>query len=196
MTNPIIHTASNFKYGDKYHRIFFCADLHFGHKNIAKWRSELGFASDDLSHHDNTLIENWNSKVAYDDKVYVLGDFCWNAEAFRLVPRLNGRILLIGGNHDTKYYQRYTQFDNVKLIGGLLDYTVPGLEKRFVLSHAPVHPSQIVPEGRWDYNIHGHLHHIPLNDDRYICVSMEQISYVPISFAELITTYVQNSYES
>lgn len=177
---------------DKYSKIFFIADLHFGHPNIVRWRSELGFAHDTVEEHDNHLVENWNETVQPDDRVYVLGDLCWNAKSIGVIPKLNGKIYFIGGNHDTKFYERIGEFPNVKLLGGLVDYRVPEVDKTFVMSHAPLHSSQVGGD-RWDYNIHGHMHHIDIGEPNYVCVSVEQIGFKPISFRQIINIYVPNN---
>lgn len=80
---------------------WFTADTHFGHKNII-FLTRRPFKS--LYDMDNTLIENWNSKVGKHDFVIHLGDFAYrNAEAFQnYASRLHGHIVFIQGNHDNQ----------------------------------------------------------------------------------------------
>ena len=50
---------------------------------------------------EQTLINNWNSRVTKNDEVYILGDMFWyNEEAPRILSELKGRKYLILGNHD------------------------------------------------------------------------------------------------
>ena len=98
------------------------------------------------------------------------------------IERLNGKKILIAGNHDTL---------NAR---GLLEYfsDVKGSIAlgEFILTHIPVHPSQL--EYRWKANIHGHLHSNRVqrtsyswqsHDPRYYNVSMECLEdYTPISY--------------
>lgn len=51
---------------------------------------------------NQTLINNWNSRVNPEDVVYVLGDFCFGGKAFleEVLSQLNGNIVFIKGNHD------------------------------------------------------------------------------------------------
>jgi calcineurin-like phosphoesterase family protein len=50
---------------------------------------------------DVHMIRAWNERVQPNDEVYHLGDIFWNIEtARRVLPRLNGNIKLIKGNHD------------------------------------------------------------------------------------------------
>jgi len=77
--------------------IFFSADLHLGHKNVIQYCNRP-FPS--LEEMDETIIRNWNNVVTQpQDLVYCLGDFAFtNHREYR--RRLNGRIILIEGNHD------------------------------------------------------------------------------------------------
>ena len=51
---------------------------------------------------DGQLIKNWNQLVGHEDTVIHLGDFCFGDvkqwEKYR--NQLNGKIILIKGNHD------------------------------------------------------------------------------------------------
>ena len=50
---------------------------------------------------EQTLINNWNSRITKNDEVYILGDMFWyNEEAPRILSELKGRKYLILGNHD------------------------------------------------------------------------------------------------
>lgn len=78
---------------------FFTADTHFGHKNIIKYCNRPFGSVEEM---DEEMIRRWNMVVKPGDKVWHLGDFsycCHNAREIR--KRLNGRILLIKGNHDS-----------------------------------------------------------------------------------------------
>jgi calcineurin-like phosphoesterase family protein len=79
---------------------FFTADSHFGHENILKYEAEARqFANVELM--NEYLIDTWNSQVSPSDSVYHLGDFSMKPTiAFDVVPKLNGKITLIAGNHD------------------------------------------------------------------------------------------------
>jgi len=117
--------------------IWFTADTHFGHFNIAKYCGrpfldaetkakladlELQLPNDRTSKTKNeiygiknrvtremdaTLIANWNSRIAKDDQVYFLGDFCFadTDQTKRYIDSLNGNIAFIEGNHDKSVQQ-------------------------------------------------------------------------------------------
>ena len=61
-------------------RIFYIADMHFGHKNILKY-DKRPFA--DTGQMDEEIIRRWNERVGGDDTVYVLGDAFFKGEEKR-----------------------------------------------------------------------------------------------------------------
>jgi len=97
--------------------------------------------------------------------------------------RVNGEKVLIKGNHDIEKLSAYTPyFKDVRACHQL---------DKFILTHIPIHPQSL---SRWKANIHGHLHSnkvmldgVP--DPRYICVSVEQINFTPISLETLKKNY-------
>jgi calcineurin-like phosphoesterase family protein len=79
---------------------FVISDTHFSHKNIIKYCNRPFQHIDEMN---ETLIKNWNDVVGKDDRVFHLGDFAFERDLNRLAflrSRLNGRIILIRGNHD------------------------------------------------------------------------------------------------
>lgn len=160
-------------------KTFLISDTHFGHKNILSFKDKEGHLIREFScieDHDEFLIEKWNSVVGIQDKVYHLGDVAiCKTDRFRsIMRRLNGRKVLIKGNHDQLKPSVYLEY--FKDIRGyhLLD--------KFVLSHVPVHTDSI---SRFRGNIHGHVHLNTLPDTRYFNVSVERINYTPINFEEI-----------
>ena len=157
------------------------SDMHFGHANIIKFTRHDGtplrnFAS--VEEMDEHMIDNWNSVVNAKDRVYMLGDVVINRKSLHVLGRLNGRKVLIKGNHDIFPSEEYLAYvDDVRgyhVLDGML------------LSHIPVHPDSL---SRFGCNIHGHLHYREVLienvvDPRYFNVSVERVNYTPISFEE------------
>ncbi len=58
----------------------------------------------DVDHMNEEMIRMWNDIVCAEDLTYILGDvaFLPSAEAVKILKRLNGRKILIEGNHDRK----------------------------------------------------------------------------------------------
>jgi calcineurin-like phosphoesterase family protein len=96
---------------------------------------------------NDALVYNWNSVVAPTDTVWALGDVAIGRSGLAHVSRLNGRKLLVAGNHDSchrmhKRWRRSTQeymeagFSVIYNDGWAHGITLPGgLEVN--LSHFP-----------------------------------------------------------
>jgi calcineurin-like phosphoesterase family protein len=159
------------------------SDTHFGHENILNFKRDDGTKLRDFStveEMDEAMIHNWNSVVGPKDRIYHLGDVVINRRALSTLSRLNGRKMLVKGNHDIFKADEYLEyFDDIKAY-----HVIDGL----LLSHVPVHPDSL---GRFGCNVHGHLHYREVVDAngvadlRYINVSVECINYTPISLEGL-----------
>lgn len=161
-------------------KTWVCADHHFGHKNILTFKRPdgtliRGAVFKDIEEHDETIIANHNSVVGASDRVYLLGDVCINRRSLHLLGRLNGRLVLVKGNHDIHKLKEYLPyFDDIR------SYVVQkdGDGNKVIMSHIPIHQDSV---GRFGKNIHGHLHENSIPDDkRYVCVSLEHTDYYPI----------------
>ena len=157
--------------------IFFTADSHFGHYNILKYCNRP-FSS--IREHDSTLIDNWNSKVKSKDIVYHLGDF--SMKRFlrnKILPKLNGKIHLIRGNHDRK-------LKSDEKFASISEYAEIKIDKKtVVLFHYPIES--------WNRRIHGtiHLHghsHGNLQNriPRRLDVGVDNHDFFPISWPEVL----------
>lgn len=178
---------------------FFISDTHFGHKNILTFTTNEGKRLRDFSsieEMDEFIVTSWNKVVRPQDKVYHLGDVAMSHKHLPILARLNGEKILIKGNHDTGKIEQYTPY--FKDIRGSHQFDGK------LLTHIPVHVSAL---NRWSHNIHGHLHSnvvmkelhsimdceaagliigsVLVPDTRYFNVSVERLSYVPISYDEL-----------
>jgi calcineurin-like phosphoesterase family protein len=139
--------------------VWFCSDLHLGHKGIERFRKHVSSQEDN----EKQIIDCWKQVVTKRDDVYVLGDACFTREAVDTIATLEGRKHLIRGNHDKCNTWVYlTAFEEVY---GLLKY------KEFWLSHAPIHPDEL----RGKINLHGHVHYNSVNDPRYFNCCVENI---------------------
>lgn len=173
------------------HCSLFVSDTHFGHANIIQFKGDDGkairpFAT--IEEHDELMVENWNRVVRPQDRVYHLGDVVMNRRCLPIMERLNGKKVLIKGNHDIfplKDYVKY--FEDIRAYKVFPNHGI-------ICSHIPVHPREV--SGRWKLNVHGHLHQnivetrvfeMPYNvpDTRYMNICVEHTNYTPVTLEEI-----------
>lgn len=188
---------------------FTISDTHFGHEKCCTvFKREDGsplrpFASADEM--DEAIVQNWNAKIGPKDKIYHLGDVAIARRSLKTLARLNGRKVLVRGNHDVwKLADLTPYFEDVVGVQVFVD--------DFIMSHVPLHPDDIT--SRFKANVHGHRHAgrvtwkiedislydhpsmmllpgdwkpkmIEVIDPRYLCVSVEHTDYAPLSFDEV-----------
>ncbi len=161
---------------------FIIADTHFGHKNVIKYGNR---PFNNVEEMDQRLIELWNSVVSKDDLVYLLGDFTLARKIDTiksLVSKLNGRKILIMGNHDTRKPKDYIEcgFEVATRRAMMVE---PGV----ILMHEPfADASLIAPNYIYFF---GHVHNKKTLMDDYpncMCVSVERINYRPIDLDKCI----------
>lgn len=160
------------------------SDLHLSHRNLAIHR---GF-KDELEQ-DEHIVKEWNKVVTNKkDITYILGDITMEKRTnYYLLDRLNGRKIIVLGNHD-KGNHVPTLLEHVDKVCGCLKIQHENLN--IMLTHIPVHPMEF--DYRLDYNIHGHIHDLEvllpngMKDKRYIKACIESIDYKPKTIDELL----------
>lgn len=154
--------------------VFLISDTHFGHKGMCEFLNHDGSKVrpwDNPNDMDKALIENWNSVVKSNDKVYHLGDVAIPKRHISIMEQLNGKKILIKGNHDIFSLKDYIPYFKDIRGSHKLD--------NFILSHIPIHKESLT--NRWcEGNIHGHMHNNIIDDPLYFNVSVERINYTPI----------------
>ena len=91
-------------------KTFVISDTHFSHRNIIEYCSRPFPLVQEM---DETMIRNWNNVVSDDDLVYHVGDFGLTRHysyLINIMRRLNGKIILLRGNHDDKKFLK-TAYD-------------------------------------------------------------------------------------
>ena len=164
--------------------IYFIADTHFGDSAICRYEDR---PFETIEQMDAVLIFEWNSVVTAVDTVYVLGDFGATDYEAEILKQLNGRKLLIKGNHDSKSNEEYRclGFDEV------YDHPII-LDGFWILSHDALYVNTNMPYA----NLFGHIHNSPIVKDyssHHFCVSAERIGYRPIKFEDIKRTISQLS---
>ena len=161
-------------------KTFLISDTHFMHSNILKYCNR---PFKDVEEINQYIIKRLNSIIKKNDIVYHLGDFAFGNLDYisDIVLKLNGRIRLILGNHDSYNPNKYIEcgFDRV--------YDKPIIySDYFILSHRPI---EWIDETGVFANIYGHIH----NDSRYqwvtarsFNVSADVLNFTPIEFNKVV----------
>lgn len=138
--------------------IYLTSDTHFNHDREFIW-GPRGFKNISIANY--TLIRNWNSTVGPNDDVYMLGDFFLGKDidfVKETLNKLNGRIHLIIGNHDTPAKLKiYTESDKVVEIVYATQIEYKG--RTFYLSHYPTLTADLNSNpDRCVFGLFGHTH--------------------------------------
>jgi calcineurin-like phosphoesterase family protein len=168
---------------------WIASDHHLGHKNILNFLrrdkvTKIRGQFKDIDHHDRVIVDNHNSVVDDNDRVYFLGDLAMSKAHLPKFNEFKGKKLLMKGNHDEEDLKHYSMFENVC---GSRDRNYDG--RKFIMTHIPLHTDCVE---RFDVNFHGHLHSNVINDPRYLCVSLEHTGYFPITIEEALDRVDQN----
>ncbi|MCA1800527.1 MAG: hypothetical protein LC687_04765 [Actinobacteria bacterium] len=161
------------------HKRFYIGCTHFSHRNIITFRDKEGelirpFSS--VEEMDEEMVANWNAKVRPVDTVVHLGDVCINRKALPILDRLNGRKILIKGNHDIFKLSDYVKyFDDIRACE-----VKPGAGA--ILSHVPIHEGSL--KVGW-FNIHAHIHQNLIPSPQYINICVEHTGYAPVDWDDL-----------
>jgi calcineurin-like phosphoesterase family protein len=161
---------------------FVTADTHFGHSVVIK-RGRRPFQS--VEEMDAELIARWNAKVPKTARVYHLGDFAFvrSARVLEILSQLNGRILIVRGNHDRRTVKGAVAaaFDDVR--DHYESKTEDGV--KVVMSHYPFVTWNMARYGAW--MLHGHCHgNLADAGLRRLDVGLDvHPSYEPFSFEEI-----------
>lgn len=150
---------------------WFISDTHFNHTNIIKYCNRPFSSTIEMNEH---IISKWNDTINKNDTVYHLGDFALQSDkntVLNLVSQLNGKIILILGNHDRHSKQWF-------LDCGFAEVYKSVEINQYILSHRP----RLIDTLKDRINIHGHIHNAEnnLEKSKYINVSCEMLNYVPI----------------
>ena len=164
---------------------YYISDLHFGHENIIRL---CGRPYKEIYYMNNDLVYRWNQRVKHEDTVYILGDMFFKYQDIQYVKdtlnRLNGKKILIQGNHD-KFLNQINWRDYFDKVCDYLKIKDNG--RNVVLMHYPIE--------EWDgffrgsYHLYGHVHNsdngLRVIDRRYN-VGVDVNDFEPKTLDELI----------
>lgn len=145
-------------------KIYITADTHWGHKNILNFNPDTRKYLD-IDHMNSSMIKEWNNIVTPNDLVYHLGDVAFtNAEkATAIMNQLNGRKILIKGNHDDKLVQDAKFVACFEEIHSYLE--IRHNDILVCMFHFPIMDWRNA--GRGSVHLHGHCHSNPTGLEQY-----------------------------
>ena len=160
-------------------RTWLISDTHFHHENIIHYANRPFTDVDEM---DRMLTDNWNGTIRNGDLVYFLGDLSFKQPGIMNI--LNGRKIMVKGNHDTGLPYKMHRYLKVK-----------HKDIQFLLMHDPGEFGRIRSlEGFKGWLIHGHTHNnhpeeYPFinYDNCTINVCVEMTGYAPVAFDTLAT---------
>lgn len=153
---------------------WFTSDTHFNHERIIALANR---PFDTVEEMNETMISNWNARVAPGDRVFHLGDFGFENVAIRqseysldkIDDRLNGNKTLIRGNHDKPLHRLESIFDEVLPYMGY---------QGFWMEHKP----RFFQGG---LNLCGHIHQQWVAQGNNLNMSVEVWGYQPVTMEEI-----------
>ncbi|MBS1954472.1 MAG: metallophosphoesterase family protein [Cyanobacteria bacterium SZAS-4] len=171
---------------------WFTSDHHFGHAKIIVYCDR---PYDSVEEMNEELVDSWNEVVKSDDTVYYLGDFSLKTSAMeQYAPRLNGRKILIAGNHDGCHPSNHNgKLGQLSLYKKYFAEVHEELEwNGLLLHHIPYHDDvdHRYPEYRPIDNglilLHGHVHQRWTTNGRQINVGVDVWDYVPVHEEQIL----------
>lgn len=139
---------------------YYISDLHL----FCKSQTKGGVNYDDrpfenIEEMHRHILEHWNAKVTNADTVYILGDIALrrkNDDLVSLVARLNGKKVLIVGNHDDLADYRYRQLFHDTCHYKEVTDNFNGMSHKLVLCHYPILMWNV--QHRGTILLYGHTH--------------------------------------
>lgn len=158
---------------------WFTSDQHFGHRNIIEYCNRPW---KDIHEMNQGIIDNWNSVVSTEDTIFVVGDvfLCSPGQAKEIISQLNGKKILIRGNHDRS-------IETMKGVGFAEVYSKLTIQlqdgRQALLSHKPITWNQFRNEA--NLLIHGHHHHGNVVNGYRVNACVDLWDYRPFSEDQL-----------
>ena len=183
--------------------VWFSADLHLGHKRIIELCDR---PFEDVESMNAGIVELFNTRVKPEDELWLLGDICMGplAESLEVLSRINGRKILVPGNHDRispAYHHKGNRAEKVarfaaqyhEVFDELIwkdpwSYNV-GAGREVLLSHFPYVGDSHSEEDRYaelrpvDTGVplvHGHVHGEWRERDHMLNVGVDVWDFLPV----------------
>lgn len=189
---------------------YFTADTHFFHEDLLGKNDFAPRLFENISKMHEAMIKNWNAVVTASDEVYLLGDVALHPqheagfpEILELLEQLNGKIIFIKGNHDSRRFFNYLKRHDLKNkfsfadVGLILKFQ----HHQFFLTHYPL----LLGITKNSINLHGHIHHtmLPIKENINVGIDAPEREFLtpqlafgtPISENYLLEIYEKKAEE-
>lgn len=135
---------------------YFISDTHFFHENVIRFDKRPFTSVEEMN---AKMRDWWNNTVSTKDRVYILGDFIWlppsDPEYIKFTKSLNGKKVLIKGNHDNveKFSSELKNcFEDIKS-----RKEIKLNKKRIIMDHYPLMMYRHDTDSNV-FHFHGHTH--------------------------------------
>lgn len=155
------------------------SDTHFNHKNIIEYCNRPYASVEEMN---RAIIDNWNSTIKEEDRVFFLGDFCLGNRQtlIELGHQLNGHKILVMGNHDRVSQTAFLDAGFEVVYKKPVEVEFPEYDMTILFSHAPKYDDLKYP------NVHGHVHDKANNDAMHYCACLEVNDYKPVLLDDIV----------
>lgn len=188
---------------ERFEHAFFTSDTHFNHENVIRFCNR---PFESIEQHDETLIDNWNRVVGKNDVVFHLGDVAFGTinKWEQIIPRLNGKIHLIMGNHDIRNVMNQTRLWNLFESVQFQKY-ISIADRQIILNHFPFLAYGGTYRDVPVIQLYGHVHSgprctigrdIPRLVNTFACqydVGVDNNEFTPVSFEQILTKMASNA---
>ena len=166
---------------------YFSSDTHYFHDNIIKYCNRPFLSADEMN---QTMLKRWNDVVGPDDIAVHVGDISAGlkgrtSDLERVIGQLNGRKILVRGNHDHQTNEWYLSagflrvFDHVNLGGVLLTH--------YPLQELVQQIDDLSVLGNVEHVIHGHVHRTDIPEfEMHYNVAADRNDFTPISLEKAV----------
>jgi len=181
--------------------LFLSGDHHLSHRNIIQFCSRP-FTS--IEHMNDELVSRWNARVKSNDCVLYLGDvtlinyhkdaLCEKRPDFvELIKSLNGRIILIPGNHDDKRMFSFYEDCGWHVVRNKLHSGKQKTMYGFILNDVMFchnYNAAVMSDNAGKVVVHGHAHgarqHNEGDPRTYIDVGVDCWNYTPVEVSNVL----------
>ncbi len=173
------------------------SDTHFGHDKLRRGNPKIILDNPRPKNFEEIIINRWNRYVKPNDTVFHLGDVALvsSAKTIDYLSKLNGRIIIIRGNHDSIDMKNLPSNISISNLFVFIKFGVTT-----VMTHKPILDENFLNcfngmSGKKTpvvVNLHGHIHenngrpydkkpwhvHYDIGKQKFFPVSLETMLYI------------------